>query len=624
MTALVAVPALVGLGLLLLPALAPGRGERAALPVAVGTAAVTVGLAVWVVLTRPALVVRGLPGVPVVLTVDDLSATMVLTTTVAGLLVLLLAWGSPEEGRRRLGGLLLVFLAAVLVTVTAGTLLTLLVAWELMGACSYALVGHAWRERRRVAAGTTAFLTTRLADVGLYVAAGAVLAAGVPAVPLTGLDVLAGTGWGQVAVAGIVVAALGKAAQLPFSGWLSGAMLGPSPASALLHSAAMVAAGGYLLLRVAPLLEATGWALPVACVGALTAAVLGVVALVQTDLKQLLAASTCAQLGFVVLAAGTGAVAGGAAVLVAHAATKALLFGVAGTWLDALGTKDLDGLRGAGRARPVVGATAAVGALGLAGVPPLALWVGKDAALAEAPTLLHLAGLLAAALSAGYAARVLAVVLSPGRPVPDTEQEGTRTVRTPTTVALVVLAALAAGLGLLGLTPLRDALPGPWAQPSGLATSGVLAVVVDSAVLTLDRRRPRRRTACSGLTVDQTPDSSQVARYMRGAAREWVGTTALLTSVGAGVDALARVLARADDRATDGLLRAAGPGVLAAATTLDRRAEPAALRLATGTAAATRRLGALTRRLQTGQLHTYYAQAVVALVVLVVLLVAVR
>jgi len=97
-----------------------------------------------------------------------------------------------------------------------------------------------------------------------------------------------------------------------------------------------------------------------------------------------LAASTCSQLGFVVLAAGTGSIAGGVLALVAHAATKSLLFLCAGAWLDALGTKDLTALRGVGRRYPLVGGCAVLGALSLAGVPPLALWVGKDVALADA------------------------------------------------------------------------------------------------------------------------------------------------------------------------------------------------------------------------------------------------
>ncbi|WP_369131545.1 proton-conducting transporter transmembrane domain-containing protein, partial [Modestobacter roseus] len=217
------------------------------------------------------------------------------------------------------------------------------------------------------------------------------------------------------------------------------------------HSAAMVAMGGYLLLRMEPLLAATDWAGPTAAwVGALTALLLGAVAIAQRDLKQLLAASTAAQLGFVVLGAGVGSVAGGTAHLVAHAATKALLFLVAGAWLTALGTKQLTALRGAARRWPLVGVCAAVGALALAGVVPLSLWATKDEVLAgarEESLPLYLVGLAAAALSAGYAGKVLWLVW---RPVPgdpandtdelDTEEEGTRRVGGLQQAPLVVLA----------------------------------------------------------------------------------------------------------------------------------------------------------------------------------------
>ncbi|WP_324277007.1 proton-conducting transporter membrane subunit [Blastococcus brunescens] len=280
------------------------------------------------------------------------------------------------------------------------------------GATSYALIGYHWDESGKLAAGTRAFVTTRAGDLGLYVTAGAALAA-------TGSLVLADLnsadgGWADLAAAGVLVAALGKSAQLPFSAWLSAAMQGPSPVSALLHSATMVAAGGYLLIRMQPLLAATGWAATAAAwAGALTALLLGAVAVAQTDLKQLLAASTAAQIGFVVLAAGVGATAGGTAQLVAHAAVKAGLFVAAGAWLTALGTKQLAGLRGAARRFPGMGAAATVAALALAGVPPLSLWATKDEVLAGVDgTALHIVGLAAAAVSAIYAGRILAVVLA--------------------------------------------------------------------------------------------------------------------------------------------------------------------------------------------------------------------
>ncbi|MEO7131564.1 MAG: proton-conducting transporter membrane subunit, partial [Dermatophilaceae bacterium] len=404
---LVLLPALTGGLLVVVPGL-----RRAAAPVAIAVSAVVVAASVIVALARPRVAIAYVAGSDFALGVDGLSAMIVPTVAVVTLLVLLFAAGDVRADRGRFNGLMLLFSAAACVTATAQTLPTLLTGWEVMGATSYALIGFWWWETRRVSAGLTAFLTTRTADLGLYLAAGAAMAGG------SGLSLgdlaAAPDPWRGVITAGVLVAALGKAAQLPFSFWLSRAMAGPSPVSALLHSAAMVAMGGFLLLRVQPLLASTGWApFVTAWVGVLSALALGVVAIAQTDLKQLLAASTGSQLGFVVLAAGVGSVAGGTAQLVAHAATKALLFLAAGAWLTALGTKHLDGLLGVARRWPIAGWCATIGAASLAGLPPLSLWASKDAVLAaalEQSVWLYAAGLAAAALSAAYAARILVVI----------------------------------------------------------------------------------------------------------------------------------------------------------------------------------------------------------------------
>ncbi len=331
---LVAVPLVAGLGMLILGhranPWAPGVGLAAA------TAALV--LAVTVTVGRPTVSVPLLAGIRAGIAVDGLSAVMVLTVTAITLAVLVYAAGefARHEARARFFGLMLIFSSAMLLTVTATDLVVLLGAWEVMGAMSYALIGFWWSDPHRVHSATLAFLTTRTADLGMYLAAGAALAGGVGTLSLAALSGARGP-WLAVVTAGLVLAAIGKSAQLPFSFWLSRAMDGPSPVSALLHSATMVAAGGYLLLRLHPLLAATSWAGPtVAWIGVATAVLLGVVALAQSDLKQLLAASTCSQVGFIVLAAGVSTVGGGTLQLVAHAATKSLLFLGAGAWLHAL------------------------------------------------------------------------------------------------------------------------------------------------------------------------------------------------------------------------------------------------------------------------------------------------
>ncbi len=609
---LVLLPAGVG-GLLVLSP----RAEPIAAPVAIGTTSATAALAIVVAVLRPSVSVPFVVGTDFALAVDPLAALVVPTIAIVATLALLVAAGEIEAARPRFYGLMLLFAAFALLTATATTLPTLVLAWELMGAASYALIGFWWREEPRVSAGLTAFITTRSADLGLYVAAAAALAGGAG----LGLAELADApeGWRHVIAAGVVLAALGKAAQLPFSFWISSAMAGPSPVSALLHSAAMVAMGGYLLLRLEPLLAVTGWAGPVVSwVGVCTALLLGAVALAQRDLKQLLAASTCAQLGFVVLAAGVGSVSGGATHLVAHASTKALLFLVAGVWLTALGTKAFVGLRGVARRWPLVGITAGVGALSLAGLAPLSMWATKDQVLAAAledSVALYVVGLAAAALSAGYAGKILVITWRrvPARDADrvlvehDTEQRGTRQVLPLARLPLVLLALGAAVLGVLALGPWGEAIGrtvnGPEYRSAGLTellVSAVLALVVVLAVWRWGPPEP-------------------------GWARGWLGLeTAARVVVVAPTLRLADTLARFDDRVL-------GQGVDALSTMTLRTAYRAGRmddHRVDGTvrwvSAQIRRLGALARRPQTGQLHQYYLQAVVLFAAGFLLLLTVR
>ncbi|MCP2343824.1 NADH-quinone oxidoreductase subunit 5 family protein [Actinomadura rupiterrae] len=589
--------------------LAGRRADRIAPLAGVLVALGTLVLAVAAAAQRPKVTFPLFAGLPAGLHVDGLSAVMVLTVASAALAVLVFAAGDigADEPRARFFGLMLVFAGAMLVTVTASDLAVLLMAWEVMGAMSYALIGFWWHDPERVESANVAFLTTRAGDLGLYFAAGCAVA-GTHSLSLGALADAASP-WRDLVAAGIVLAAFGKSAQLPFSFWLSRAMAGPSPVSALLHSATMVAAGAYLLIRVHPLLEATGWAEAlVAWVGALTALVMGAVAVAQRDLKQLLAASTCAQIGFMVLAAGVGSVAGGAAQLVAHAAVKCLLFLGAGAWLTALGTKDLGELHGAARRFRLVGVTFGAGALALAGLPPLSLWVTKDVVLASAPTPLYAVGLAAGVLAAAYSVKALVAVWRPEDALTrdDTDQRGTRHVGLAELLPMPVLAAIGAGFGIVAL----PGVLGPWQRLLGasgehgptaveLLLSGAIALVV--AVAVSRRPVPELRVAANWFYLERAADRL-VARP---------------------VLAFAEALARFDDRVLDGAVRMVAAGGRAAASVASRRLEFPADGLVDGLGRAVRRLGALARRPQTGQVHTYYAQAAVLLVVLALVVVLV-
>ncbi|MEU7375978.1 proton-conducting transporter membrane subunit [Streptomyces albidoflavus] len=588
--------------------LAGHRADRTAPTTGAALALVTCALAAVAARTGPEAAAPFLPGLPVRLAVDGLSAPLAVTVAAVAALVLLAARAGlgPPGSAARFTGLMLLFTGAMLTTVAAATLPVLLMGWEVMGATSWALIGHSWRDRAATRAATTAFLTTRTGDLGLYVAAGAALAGG--AAPLA-LDDLALTGdpWRSLTAAGIILAALGKSAQLPFSFWLSGAMRGPAPVSALLHSATMVAAGAYLLLRTGPLLAATGWGAELtAWTGAATALLLGLVAVAQRDLKQLLAASTCAQLGFMVLAAGAGATTGGTLQLLAHAAAKSLLFLLAGAWLTTRGTRLLPALTGAARSPRSFGLLFTTGALCLAGFPPLALWAAKDLLLAAALTRdpwLYATGLAAATLAAVYSTKALWYVW---RPAPATAPPARPALLAPLT--LLALACLA--LTPLAVAPLRTALertlatgvhPAPHLWEAAL--SGGLALA--AAAWAWSAGGPRLRLPAP------FPD--------------WLGLErAAHALVVRPVLAAARLAAAFDTRVLERAVDAAAYGTLALARRTDRIAEAGLAGAVAALAAAVRTAGSGARRPQTGQLHQYLAQAVAAFTALAVVFVLVR
>jgi NADH:ubiquinone oxidoreductase subunit 5 (subunit L)/multisubunit Na+/H+ antiporter MnhA subunit len=633
--ALIALP--LGSGVLL--AAAGRAADRIASRAAVAVAAAVTVLACLAAARRPAAGAPLLEGLPVRLAVDGLSACMVVTVAAVTLLVLVFSAAGPEEARARFFGLMLLFAGAMLTAVTATTLPVLLMAWEVMGAVSWALIGYWWREPERVNAATTAFLTTRAADLGLYLAAGAALAGGPSAsLALDDLPDAAGP-WLSLATAGIIAAALGKSAQLPFSFWLSGAMRGPGPVSALLHSATLVVAGAYLLLRCGPLLDASGWGGPlVAWTGAVTAVALGLVAVAQTDLKQLLAASSCAQIGFMVLAAGVGSTTGGILQLMAHAAAKSLAFLAVDAWSAGSGSHTLPALRGAARRHRAVGTAFTVALLAVAGLPPLALWAAKDvllaAALADTPWL-YAAGLAGAAISAVYSVKALWFVWRPAR------APAAPAVPAPAGGALLVLAAACLALTPFAFAPLRDplgtALGGP-AHPAPHAWEFALSAAVVLTAAGMVWARDGRASPLPARVVDRgvhwlglekaaravvvTP-VLRLSRALAAFDDRVLDRAAVLPVRGAA--RLSRALARCDDRALDRAVDGAALGAVRLARLAEAHPEQRGVDAGVEwVALATRRLGRLARRPQTGQLHQYLAQAVAALTVLAAVFVLVR
>ncbi len=390
-------------------------------------------------------VLPGLPDMPLRLMATPLTAVLVLVvSTVAGF-VLTYATGymARDPEKARFFGILLLFVTAMQGLVLAGDWIMLLAAWEMIGFASYLLIGF-WHGRMDVAsAATRAFLYTRSADLGLYL--GAFLLIGVAGTSeISGTLATTGT---PALIAGLLllVAAMGKSAQVPLQDWLQRAMAGPTPVSALLHSATLVAAGAILLIRTAPMLPG-GALVAIGIVGGITAVITGLIALAERDLKRLLAASTSSQYGLMLVAIGAGVPIAALLHLIAHAAIKSSLFLGAGVFQHDREGTGLDTLAGAGRARPGIFAGFAIAALALAGIPPLAAFFSKDAIIAAAlastaaPWLLPLA-LAGSVLTGTYMGRALNVLWT-GEAGP---------ARTPVpfmAIGMGVLVALAAGLGL--------------------------------------------------------------------------------------------------------------------------------------------------------------------------------
>ncbi|MBE3597005.1 MAG: NADH-quinone oxidoreductase subunit L [Hydrogenibacillus sp.] len=310
------------------------------------------------------------------------------------------------------------FTLAMLGLVVSTNWVELYVFWELVGAASFLLIGFDYMRPAARAAAFKAFIVTRIGDIGLFAA---MILAFAQTKSLAIADTFQAVQSGALApnvVTGlallIFLAAVGKSGQFPLHVWLPDAMEGPTPVSALIHAATMVAAGVYLVAFTYPIFAQSPSAqFVVATIGAFTAIFAATMALVQTDIKRVLAYSTVSQLGYMMLALGAGSV--GAAIfhLTTHAFFKALLFLAAGAVIHAVGTNDITVMGGLAKKMPVTAAWFVIAAAALVGLPPLAGFFSKDAVLASTvpgyPA--HFtAAVLTVLLTAAYMGRVLWLV----------------------------------------------------------------------------------------------------------------------------------------------------------------------------------------------------------------------
>ncbi|MEX0607325.1 MAG: proton-conducting transporter membrane subunit, partial [Halofilum sp. (in: g-proteobacteria)] len=531
----------------------------------------------------------------------------VVATTIPAVALPITLYAAVHEDQRgitRLIALLLAFVGAMELLVIAADLLTLLIGWELVGACSWALIGHHWREAKKPAAGRYAFVMTRLGDLGLFVAAMAAFA-GTGSFTYTALAELDGPLL-ELLTAGILISAAAKSGQVPFAPWLFRAMEGPTSVSALLHAAAMVAAGAFLLARLHPVLGPVPWFGPAAMgIGLVTALGGGVVATLQADAKKLLAASTSAQFGLMFIAVGAGYPAVAVLHLVMHAAYKALLFLAAGIAGERTGSFELAEMR-YGRALPGIAAVTAVGSLALAGVPPLGGAASKEAVIAAAghsgPAVAVMVAIVGA-LSAVYATRFQLLTYGRG------EREAARS---PVRLETAALAALAAASLLLSAVwvPAVHSVAAAWLGE--LSASKVWELVVSLLAVGVGIYAGRLLV----LTYPALGSTGSAA-----ALADWLGLPAAVHMlIGRPARAMARAAAVLDDRALDALPRSAAVMGRHLAALGGRFGELLADGLPLGLAQIVGLGGNDVRRMQTGMTQHYYAAMAVGTAVLTFIL----
>src|SRR5213596_672954 len=390
--------------------------------------------------------------VPLALTLDQLSRTMAVLVCGVGALIHIYSLGymRDNEGKSRYFAALSLFMFAMLGIVFANNFVMLFIFWELVGFTSYVLIGHWFYRDAAADAANKAFITTRIGDFGfmigilmVWMATGSLVFAEIA----PRMSTIAGHPLLLTIVALLIFCgAVGKSAQFPLHVWLPDAMEGPTPVSALIHAATMVAAGVYMLVRVAFIIQGSQTALLViAWIGTITAVMAALIATQQNDIKRILAYSTLSQLGYMVMAVGLASNDASMFHLFTHAFFKALLFLAAGSVIVMLHhEQNIWKMGGLSQKLPITFVTFVAGALALIGCPSFSGFFSKDAILALAyqrNVPIFAVGLFTAFLTAFYVIRLLVIVFF-GKPRSEVARES-RESPGVMTVPLIALALLA-------------------------------------------------------------------------------------------------------------------------------------------------------------------------------------
>ena len=407
--------------------------------------------------------------------VDSLTACLLIVVTTIGLLVHVYSIGymSHDPGYWRFFAYLNLFMFSMLLLVLAANFLVVFVAWELVGLCSYLLIGFWYRKQSAALAAKKAFIVNRVGDVGfilgimlIFVSLGTLDIRQV-------LDQIGTLDPTRITIISLLIfaGAMGKSAQFPLHVWLPDAMEGPTPVSALIHAATMVNAGVYLIARTNPIFAHAPSALVVvAAIGIFTAILAASIAMTQTDIKRVLAYSTLSQLGYMFAALGVGAWTAAIFHLMTHGFFKGLLFLGSGSVIHAVHEEqDMRHMGGLSRKIPITYVTMLVGSLAIAGIPPLAGFFSKDEILAESLKLgfawVWLIGFIVAGLTAFYMFRLMGLTFWGTFRGPKEVWDRIHESAPVMTIPLILLAIPSVFFGLFLGLPLGASRIGEWLAP---------------------------------------------------------------------------------------------------------------------------------------------------------------
>jgi NADH-quinone oxidoreductase subunit L len=433
---------------------------------------------------------------------DFLCGIMFVVVTSISLLVQIYSTGYMHDDKRYTWfyAALSLFTSSMLFLVIANNLLQMLVGWEGVGVCSYFLIGHFWEEKENSSAAIKAFITTRIGDIGFLFGIFVLFIAGHT---FNVIDLNHAAEEGHLSQTLLTVGALllfcgavGKSAQFPLHVWLPDAMAGPTPVSALIHAATMVVAGIYLVARMFVLFEHAGAALEVvAIIAAITMVIAALLALVQDDIKRVLAYSTISQLAYMMAALGVGAYTASVFHLFTHAFFKALLFLGSGSLIHAVHSNNMSDMGGLRKYMPHTFRTFIIGSAALAGIFPLAGFFSKDEIIGGAlraasegrqitAAIVFVAAVVTAFLTALYMTRACVKTFWGEYRGHGTPHESPGSMVTP----LWILAIATIGVGFLGLPvigPFQDWITVPGHEHHGFSTFYNLVLPVASVVLAL-------------------------------------------------------------------------------------------------------------------------------------------